>query len=160
MAIVWEESLGASLFRGISAQKVYDEIISIGDSATPQQIVDRARDEKSELHKCFEWDDSKAAERWRRQQARQVRFFLKVEREDCPEEPKPHALYFTVSGDGYKRGEFVFKREDEYAMLLQRAKAELIAFQKKYDFLSGELDYILSVIDALESKRDAEEKAS
>ena len=64
----WKEGIG--FYKGISAQKVAEEIASIGESATPQQIVDRARDENSELHKCFEWDDSIAAENWRKQQAR------------------------------------------------------------------------------------------
>ena len=40
------------------AQKVADEI---GDKkVTPQEILEKARDETSELHKCFEWDDSVA----------------------------------------------------------------------------------------------------
>lgn len=44
------------------AQKVAEEILSIGESATPAQIVDRAKDESAELHKCFEWDDTAAAQ--------------------------------------------------------------------------------------------------
>lgn len=159
MAIVWAAGLGQQLFKNVSAPKVYKEIDEIGESATPQQIVDRARDPQSELHKCFEWDDSKAAESWRRQQARQVRFFLRMESDEHPEEPQVHALHFTFSGEGYKTAEKVFQREDEYAMLLQRAKAELIAFQKKYEFLSGELDFILGVIDEMQAKRETE-KAS
>ena len=52
------------------AQKVADEI---GDKkVTPQEILEKARDETSELHKCFEWDDSVAAERYRLQQAGNV----------------------------------------------------------------------------------------
>ena len=43
-----------SLYKGVDPQKVAEEIMGIGESATPRQIVDRARDEKSELHKCFE----------------------------------------------------------------------------------------------------------
>lgn len=54
------------------AQKVAEEIYSIGESATTAQILDKARDDKSELHKCFEWDDTKAAKSWRMQQARHL----------------------------------------------------------------------------------------
>ena len=54
------------------ARKVYDELQSIGNTYTPEQIVDFARDENTELHKCFQWDDSIAAESWRKQQARQI----------------------------------------------------------------------------------------
>ena len=48
------------------AQKCADEIMEICDeleSATPQQILDKARDSNTELHKCFTWDDTEAAEK-------------------------------------------------------------------------------------------------
>ena len=82
-----------------------------------------------------------------------------MESEEQPEAPQVHALHFTFSCEGYKTAELVFQREDEYAMLLQRAKAELIAFQKKYEFLSGELDFILDLIDEMKHKHE-KEKAS
>jgi len=39
---------------------------------TPEQIVDEARPENSILHSCFEWDDAKAGESWRIEQAREL----------------------------------------------------------------------------------------
>ena len=39
-------------------------------SLTPPAIVNAARPKKSPLHRYFEWDNSKAAEKWRLQQAR------------------------------------------------------------------------------------------
>ena len=54
------------------AQKVFDEITSIGEEVTPQEVVDYARDEDTELHKCFEWKDRIAAEKYRLSQARSV----------------------------------------------------------------------------------------
>lgn len=62
---------GPCVFKA-DAQKVADEISSIGLSVKPEEIVDKARDESTELHKCFEWDDTKAAERYRLHQARQI----------------------------------------------------------------------------------------
>ena len=38
----------------------------------PIDVVERARDPKSVLHDCFEWDDTKAAEQWRLRQAAQL----------------------------------------------------------------------------------------
>lgn len=52
------------------AQKVADEIGN--DKITPQEMIEKARNEKSELHKCFEWNDTVAAEKYRLQQARIV----------------------------------------------------------------------------------------
>ena len=52
------------------AQKVADEIGE--NKVTPQEVLEKARDENSELHKCFEWNDSVAAEKYRLQQARAI----------------------------------------------------------------------------------------
>ena len=60
-------------------QKVYEEIQSIGDSYTPREILAYARNnENSELHKCFDWDDTTAAEKWRIHTARIICCSLKV----------------------------------------------------------------------------------
>ena len=42
--------IGSQLYKGIDPQKVANEIMNIGGDATPQQIVDAARAETSELH--------------------------------------------------------------------------------------------------------------
>ena len=36
------------------AQKVSEEIAEIGETVEPSEIVEKARDESTELHKCFE----------------------------------------------------------------------------------------------------------
>lgn len=147
--IVWAEGYAQQKYKNVSAPKVLDEIRSIGESATPQQIVERARDKNSELHKCFTWDDTKAAENWRRQEARFIRHFLKIESETNPDAPKVAALYFTASGEGYKTAERVFKNPDEYASLLKRAYAELHFFAERNRRLSDDLQEIFELIDAL-----------
>ena len=65
----WKSGFG--LFHA-DAQKVANEIAEIGESATPREILEKGRDPKTELHKCFEWDDTVAAEKYRIQQARQI----------------------------------------------------------------------------------------
>lgn len=52
-----------------NAAKCLDEI-GRDTEITPEQVLEKARDEQSELHKCFEWNDSIAAEKYRLQQAR------------------------------------------------------------------------------------------
>ena len=51
---------------------------------TPEQIVKAAENPKSALHRCFEWDDAKAAHCFRVEQAREilVRIKIDVEYED------------------------------------------------------------------------------
>ena len=53
------------------ANECYREISSL-EQITPKAILDFARDENSELHKCFEWDNDSAAEKYRTIQAGNV----------------------------------------------------------------------------------------
>lgn len=150
VTIEWSDGLGKKLYQFVNPRKVYDEICEIGERATPQQIVDRARDENSELHKCFTWDDTKAAEKWRKEEAHQLRHFLVVKRNDAPADaPKIHAFYFTGAQEGYVSAPKTFTVPAEYDALLNRAKMELRAFQKKYEMLSNELDEVMDAISRL-----------
>lgn len=54
------------------AQKVSDEIAEIGETVEPSEIVEKAKDESTELHKCFEWNNDIAAEKYRLHQARNL----------------------------------------------------------------------------------------
>ena len=85
---IWRSEV-ANLYKGIDAQTVADEIADIGDDVTAEQIVERAKDEGCELHKCFTWDNDIAAEKYRIIEARQivrhlVREELPSENEDRP----------------------------------------------------------------------------
>ena len=59
--------------RGVKAHIVGDVLEDLRSATdgclTPQQVVDFARDTGSSLHPLFEWDDSVAAESYRREQA-------------------------------------------------------------------------------------------
>ncbi len=46
---------------------------------TPEQVVDAARSSKSALHKCFTWDDSEAAHKWRIDEARELIRSVRIE---------------------------------------------------------------------------------
>ena len=141
----WKSGLGG-LFKA-DAQLVANEIMSIGDDATPKQIVDKARDSNTELHKCFEWNDSIAAEKYRIEQARLVIRCLVIKREDGQEDkPERRVFYKTDYNEGYKPLEFIVRNESEYDKLLKQALAELHAFKVKYHALS-ELEEILALID-------------
>ena len=135
------------------AQKVAEEIAAIGETATPAQIVEKARDEASELHKCFDWDDTVAADKWRLQQARQVVTLLVVTiKNDEPEAEPVRLRVFERSGEtydaGYKQTFLIVQDKDEYKALLRRAKSELEAFKRKYKALV-ELEKVFEAIDEL-----------
>lgn len=131
------------------AQKVCNELRKIGEEFKPEDIVEAARDEDTELHKCFEWDDEKAAHSYRLYQARVLTSQLIFKREVTEEEPNQAPVRVfnkTDNGGGYKIPERTFRIQEEYEALLQRAWAELRAFKVKYAALQ-ELDYILRLID-------------
>lgn len=139
---------GPCVFKA-DAQKVADEISSIGLSVKPEEIVDKARDESTELHKCFEWDDTKAAEKFRLHQARQIVCNLIVrEVNDTQKEREIRVFYKTDNTDGYKPITYIMRDEDEYQKLLSRAVSELKSFQKKYSTLK-ELEGVWEAINPL-----------
>ena len=132
-------------FNGADAQKVYEELGDTDISA--KEIVEKAKDPNSELHKCFEWDDKKAAEKWRLQQARVLICNLVFEIPDEEDTPV-RAFYITTEKEDYKPTKLILQQPDEYKILLNNAKAELQTFKRKYKILQ-ELAEIFEKIDEL-----------
>ena len=127
----------ASLYKDVNATKVAKEIYSMGNEVKPEQLVNFARDnEESELHKCFTWDDSVAAEKYRIYEARQVFCNLKIEiREPEKQEPKQLRISYKTDGAGYKPTTIILQNPDEYDKLLERVRKELRTFSNKYSYL-------------------------
>lgn len=127
------------------ANKVYSEMLEIKE-ITPQSVLERARDGKSELHKCFEWNDNVAAEAYRKQQAGNIiRMLYVVPREE--EAPTVRVLSRT-SETVYQPTRLFVKNQNEYEDLLKRALSELESFKRKYSTLS-ELEQVFEQIDIL-----------
>lgn len=127
------------------AQKCYEEI---GDGiVTPQSVLDRAKDEDSELHKCFCWDDTEAANKYRLQQARDIiRNLVRVTPNQEIEATR--VLQISSSRNEYMPTRMFLEKPDEYQILLARAKGELLAFKKRYDMIA-ELEEVFMAIDAI-----------
>ena len=132
-----------------NAAKCLDEI-GRDVEITPEQVLEKARDEQSELHKCFEWNDSIAAEKYRLQQARQlIQFLVVVPKQDS----KPPIRHFQITSQRnvYMPTTHFATQHDEYQKLLQRAYAELRSFQNRYKSLS-ELERVFEEIDKISVK--------
>lgn len=133
------------------ASKCYEEIREIGDEVKPEQVLDKAKDSNSELHKCFDWNDTSAAEKYRLIQARDVIRHLIVVKHDDEDEREPVQFRVMLKNErtqesGYKQTIVMVKDDDEYKKLLNQAYAELHSFKQKYSCLS-ELADILALID-------------
>ena len=141
---------GFASFHPADPQKVAEEILSIGESATAEQIVNKARDENTELHKCFTWDNNEAAVKWRLHEARQIVCHLVIREEDRQSD-RPELRFFhkAEKSEGYVPATTIFRNEDKYLQVVQNALAELRAFRRKYTFLSDRQE-ITNLINSLE----------
>ena len=133
-----------------NAEKVYEEINSIGEEYTPESIVEYAENPFTELHKCFEWDDEIAANKYRVEQARKICRCLVITTQTKSGET---VAVRVISNSGeydniYRPTVRMVKNEDQYLKLLQQAKVELIQFKKRYRIIR-ELDSIFEEIDSL-----------
>ena len=135
----------AFTFGNADAQKVYEEIGDMDTSA--EEIVEKAKDPNTELHKCFEWDDSVAAHKYRLQQARNIMCNLVFVSDDKDYEPV-RVFHITTEREVYKPTKMIIQKPDEYNALLSRAKAELQEFRKRYKIIQ-ELETLFAMIDEL-----------
>lgn len=132
------------------ASVVHKELQDLGNDFTCEQIVDKARNENTELHKCFEWNDEVAAKKYRLEQASQiVRHLVIAKTNESQKLEKTNIRLFVNDGtrtNTYKSIYSVARMPDEYKGLLNKAYEELRAFKKKYSSLK-ELKEILELID-------------
>jgi len=127
------------------ANECYREISSL-EQITPKAILDFARDENSELHKCFEWDNDSAAEKYRTIQAGNVirMLYIVPKNADAP----PVRVLSRTSDTVYQPTRTFVKNQNEYEDLLKRALSELESFRLKYKTLS-ELEQVFGQIDLI-----------
>lgn len=127
------------------ANECYREISSL-EQITPKAILDFARDENSELHKCFEWDNDSAAEKYRTIQAGNVirMLYIVPKNADAP----PVRVLSRTSDTVYQPTRTFVKNQNEYEDLLKRALSELESFRLKYKTLS-ELEQVFEQIDLI-----------
>lgn len=144
----------------VKADEAAEEISRIQNKygeVTPKLLLEESRDDGAVLHKCYEWDDTKAAEKWRIQQSRLIMSCLTVTYEDTDldagEVKKIEVRVFQNVSDE-KDGAFVHVRDAMQTgayrdAVLRRAINELTAFRKKYADLS-ELSKLFEVVDEIE----------
>lgn len=127
------------------ANECYREISSL-EQITPKAILDFARDENLELHKCFEWDNDSAAEKYRTIQAGNVirMLYIVPKNADAP----PVRVLSRTSDTVYQPTRTFVKNQNEYEDLLKRALSELESFRLKYKTLS-ELEQVFEQIDLI-----------
>lgn len=93
-------------YRGVSkSAEAFGAVISEikkhhGGTATPQKVVEAARPKDSPIHNLFEWNDGRAAELYRVEQARGYFRFLVTVTTDAEGNEQRERAYVHVQHDG------------------------------------------------------------
>ena len=118
------------IFRA-DAERCWEEIQGLGDGVTPEKVVEIAASEDSELHKCFEWDDTQAARMYRIDQARKViRNIVYVPGK--PQQAPVRVLSISSERTVYRPTIELVRDPDEYERLSRRAFNDWEAFKRRY----------------------------
>lgn len=108
----WKEGTRFSADAG----KVADELNSL-DVKKPESVVAFAKNKKTELHKCFTWEDAKAAQLYRLEEARSVvRSVIVVNDEEPDAKPIEHRAFeyvITAPKDETKKPEKTFMETEK-----------------------------------------------
>lgn len=153
--MVYQFSSGISRPKGLTAQQIGESLESVVEkrgSLTPENVVKEATDEQHILHPVFEWDNEKAAHKYRCQQARAVVQCVYVQIQ--PEAPVVRAFVSVTPEESSKQYLSIgvaLENQDTKDQVLSNARRELNFFHKKYSDLV-ELDSLyLEKIKNIES---------
>lgn len=126
---------------------------------TPLNVLDAARDKKSPLHIIFEWDDTKAAEKYRKVQASTLICSIVIK----PQESEPERRYFaSIKPMGEGKAAYLptsIAVENPYFrnQLIQKAIDDLEAAKKKYGHLA-QFEKVFKMFEKTKEELMAEEK--
>lgn len=129
-----------------------------------EDVLSEARDESSPLHKHFEWDDSEAAEQYRRQQARALIQKCKITLiESQPVEIRAFVSLPTdrENGGGYRLTSEVMGDDRMKAELLRDIKLTIARWTQKLHLLDQDLaEAILDLDSRVNDFAEAEKRVA
>jgi hypothetical protein len=106
----------------------------------PEMVVEESKPEGALLHKCFQWDDTKAADMWRKEQARQLIKNITVTVTNDSVSATVRAIVNVVTSESDKRSYVPLIKaihdDASYQDLLGQAKADMESFIAKYSQLN------------------------
>lgn len=118
------------------AQVIGPRIAALGNggAVNARTIVEDARGRRSPLHRFFEWDNNKAADEYRLEQARRLARSVVVVISDGNNETTTRAFHHVfVDGErGYTGAAVVFGRSALAEQVIERAAGELRGWMARY----------------------------
>ena len=125
----------------VSAQEAGDHIEKldrIHGEVTPQILLDDSRPEDALLHPCYEWDDEKAAEKYRLHQSKMIigNLVCVSVNDDDQTLPEPVRAFISVNDRNekakYRPTVIALSDAEMKKKAFENAERELEMFQKKY----------------------------
>lgn len=146
------------IFSKVSAQTAGEHMEELEEKfgeVTPQILLEDSRPDDAVLHPLYEWDDPKAAERWRLHQSKMIMGNLIVVSVNKKALQEPVRAFFTVSS-GNEQGSYnhictIVSNEDKKKQVLSNAMRELDMFNRKYQNLLDVTDVLTQFVRKLKT---------
>lgn len=117
-------------------QKLIDEIKEINQECglTAENIIEYAKDKKSELHKHFDWSNKVAGDKWRLHQARVLINQVKVviNGDTMPAFENVEVEISEGNARQYKPVSEILSTEEYRNQMIQRALSNLLYWREQY----------------------------
>lgn len=145
---------------GADANAVGREIERVGkrlgkevDGLSAEDVVEAARVESSPLHGLFTWDDSEAAEEWRKYEARGVMRSIRIVKTDETGAESRSIVYAAVRVEGEKDRLYVpvskaMRQDNLRRQMIAAAISGLEGWKARFCELADEASFASSCVDA------------
>jgi hypothetical protein len=147
-------SVDAQVF-GETVEKIAGDLIS----AKPEDIVEVARPKTSPIHPMFEWRNDKAAELYRRAQARHFIGALQIVRVEFSDGPTvSNRAFFSVrtsNRTGYIDHGRILSDRDLKRQVLETARQELENYIRKFGSIMALGNYVQRLQEIIDEMRDS-----
>ena len=148
MVYEWKHRTGMHGVKAQDAGAYFERLEERDGEIIPENVVDEARPETALLHPIFEWDDRKAAEKYRVQQAQGIIRNIVIVQERQDDNP-PIAVRAVINvepveelglpntGGEYTRAKYqmlktAMMHDETRHTVLENAKRELSAVKRRY----------------------------
>lgn len=136
MIYKWKNGAGPT---GIDAQAAGEELERIrvhnNGRLEPRFVVEASRPREAPLHNAFEWNDKKAADAWRQNQASYMIRHVDVVVEEGDKPPTPIRAFVSVKRDedrSYTSIQHALSEDELRQQLVAQAWSDLEAWRKRY----------------------------
>jgi hypothetical protein len=153
--------------KSVVIDREFERIHEVHGKITQEVVIEEARNPESPLHPYFEWDDSRAAQKYREAQALQLMLASKMvaylNQETSHEHIRVRRWLSPFRGEGFRMRLDVLKdaemRRAQITRKISQLKswADSVVDMTEFDHLRG---LILAEINLLEAKLEEEETAA